>query len=204
MTIEYRDAIDGETLANLPQAEIEEMSVILHEVRKKTLSGKIVVGQPKYSLENCFSVCDYTCKLEDVFLIRAFDDDKCIGFRFIRPLIYSPVANPKNSEENLKYGHIRDWWLSHELIISEGLAPGLFAAHKDYAGQGIATEIRNRCNIESKRRGFTWIAGYDIDDKSRWDWTMHYYEKNGLEVVLSDIDCPPEIGGYGKIFYYKL
>jgi hypothetical protein len=205
MAIEYRDPIYGEALLSLSQAETDEMGKILYDVRKHNLAGKIVAGKPKYPLlEAAMAACKGTSKLDDVFLIRAFDGDKCVGFRFIKPAKYSPIVVPRNAKEEAKYGHIRDWWLSQGLNISEGLAPGLFAAHKDYAGQGIASTIRNLCNVESKKRGYVWIAGHDIEDKSRWDWTMHYYQKNNIEVVLSDIDCPNELGGYGKIFYYKL
>ena len=205
MTIEYRDPIDGEEMANLSQAETDEMGKILYDVRKHNLAGKIVAGNRKHHTEEAASVaCKSITKLDDVFLIRAFDGDKCVGFRFIKPAKYSSLATPRNSEEEAKYGHIRDWWLSQGLKISEGLAPGLFAAHKDYAGQGIASTVRNLCNVESKRRGYVWIAGHDIEDKSRWDWTMHYYEKNGIVPVFSDIDCPNGYGGYGKIYYYKL
>ena len=205
MAIEYRDPIYGEALLSLSQAETDEMGKILYDVRKHNLAGKIVAGKPKYPLlEAAMAACKRTSKLDDVFLIRAFDGDKCVGFRFIKPAKYSPLATPRDAKEEAKYGHIRDWWLSQGLKISEGLAPGFFAAHKDYAGQGIASTIRNLCNVESKRRGYVWVGVHDIEDKSRWDWTMHYYEKNGIVPVFSDIDCPNELGGYGKIFYYKL
>ena len=204
MAIEYRDPIDGEEMAKLSQAETDEMGKILHEVRKHNLAGKIVAGTQKYSLEGASAACKGTCQQADVFLIRAFDGDKCVGFRFIRPAKYSPLAVPRNKQEEDKYGNIRDWWLSQGLKISEGLAPGLFASHKDYAGQGVASKVRNLCNVESKKRGYVWIAGHDIEDKSRWDWTMHYYKKNNIVPVFSDIDCPNEYGGYGKIYYYNL
>tara|TARA_B110000503_G_scaffold124671_1_gene191419 strand:- start:118 stop:738 length:621 start_codon:yes stop_codon:yes gene_type:complete len=205
MTIEYRDPIDGEALLSLSQAETDEMGKMLYDVRKHNLAGKIVAGKPKYPLlENAMSECKGTSKLDDVFLIRAFDGDKCVGFRFISPGKYSPIVEPRNAKEEAKYGHIRDWWLSQGLNISECLAPGFYSGHKDYAGQGIVSTIRNLCNVESKKRGYVWIAGHGLEDKSRWDWTMHYYQKNNIEVVLSDIDCPNEYGGYGKIYYYKL
>ena len=205
MAIEYRDPIDGVALLSLSQAETDEMGEILYDVRKHNLAGKIVAGTQLYtSVGVAQSICKTTSMMDNVFLIRAFDGDKCVGFRFIKPAKYSPIVVPRNAKEEAKYGHIRDWWLSQGLKISEGLAPGLFAAHKDYAGQGVASTVRNLCNVESKKRGYVWIAGHDIEDKSRWDWTMHYYEKNGIVPVFSDIDCPNGYGGYGKIYYYKL
>ena len=121
MTIEYRDPIDGEEMANLSQAETDEMGSILYEVRKHNLAGKIVAGNRKHHTEEDASVaCKSITKLDDVFLIRAFDGDKCVGFRFIKPAKYSSLATPRNSEEEAKYGHIRDWWLSQGLKIKVG------------------------------------------------------------------------------------
>ena len=202
MTITYTNPISGDQLAALTEEDAEVMAQILYDVRIQNHDPKSFAYE-KTSLQSYIRQClnYFTSAL---FLVRAYDDDKCIAFRFIFSTENTKLNNLQTEEDIRKYGRYRQWFIDQGLDFDKGLSPGFFGVHKDYNGQGIATKIRNLCNEESKRRGYEWIIGQDIDSKSRWEWTMNYYKKNGYEVVMSDLRIPKELGGYGKFFYYKI
>lgn len=203
MTITYTNPISGDELAALTEEDAKIMAQILYDVRIQNHKS-YTFAYEKTHLEAYTHECKWYFTLPEPFLIQAYDGDKCVGFRFIKPVKYTKLGNLQTEEDIKKYGRYRQWFIDQGLNFNEGLAPGFFGIHKDYNEQGIATEIRVRCNEESKKRGYTWVLGQDIDSKSRWEWTMHFYKKSGIDVIMSDLRIPKELGGYGNFYYYRI
>ena len=203
MTITYTNPISGDQLAALTEEDAKIMGQIVYDVRIQTHDPRSVAYQ-KTHLQSYINQCLHHFTIPDIFLIQAYDGDKCVAFRFIKPVKYSTLGSLQTEEEISKYGRYRQWYIDQGLDFNTGLASGFFGVHKDYNGQGIATKLRNLCNEEAKRRGYDWVLVQDIDSKSRWEWTMNYYKKNGYEVVMSDLRVPQIFGGYGKFCYYKI
>jgi len=204
MTITYMPPIDGEEMANISEFEINEMTSMVYDTRKKILSGKPIPFGRNTTLERWNIFIKKLITLDDVFVIRVFDENKLVGYRFVRPMKYCPFIYCENEEDEKKYKYIKDWLISEGLNLEEGIGSGQQATHKDYLNQGIGTKVRLLCNEETKRRGYTWALVYDLDTKVRWDWSFHYYTKYFSNLVMSDIKTPMEFGGYGKLFYYRI
>ena len=201
MEIRYDDPISGDELAALTKKDAIIMAKILYDVRIETLDPNTPAYQNTH-IVNYVNECMRYLSMPEPFLIRAYDETTCVAFRFVYPAKYLTVVNLKKRADIEKYGHIRDWYIEQGLDFDKGVS-AFFGIHKDYNGQGIGTKIRNLCNEEAKRRGYEWILVTGIDSKSRWDWTINYYKRNGYQGVMSDISVPTELG-YGKFCYYKL
>jgi len=204
MTITYVPPIDGKEMANISECEIDEMAKIVYDTRKEILSGKPVPANRNMNLEAWNYIIKKFINLDNVFVIRAFDEDKLVGYRFVRPLKYCTMIYHENENDAKQYSHIKDWLINEGLNFEKGIASGQQATHKDYLNQGIGTQLRVLCNEETKKRGYTWALVYDLDTKVRWDWSLHYYTKHFPNLVMSDIKTPLSAGGYGKLFYYKI
>lgn len=198
MNIVYTSPIDNDDLKKIPEDTIDRLSIILFETRNKIFSNKIIHGNHRTLEEHKKEIRNY-CKNSN-FLMCAYDGDKCVAFRFIISAEKSKYANPKTVSDKIKYQKNKDWWISQGLSINQGYI-GHYALDKDYHGQGIMTELRNRCNEEAKQRGFKWVTGYGIQEKSLYEYTMNYYKKCGYEPIFSDIKDPI---GYGNIYYYLI
>jgi len=209
MNIKYMEPIDGEEMANISEFEINQMGNLLYEVRKKRYSGDVILSTRNFAMKDWANYAKKCTLMDRAFVIRVFDEDKLVAFRFMKPLNYSAqytteaMIRPKNEKQKEKYKHISDWVNSilseRNLNYDDGLGSGHMGTHIDYNYLGISTRLRNLCNDEARKRGFTWGLVCMVGNKLHWDWVLNYYSKN-TEVIMSDIKCPNEFGGYGNLF----
>jgi hypothetical protein len=203
MTISYKAPVKGKKLLNLPMKDIEEMASIVYKTRARELVGKILTN-------NTIEYDDYVERLDrqrqsSVFLLRAYDGDKCVGFLSVLAVRNLRVVKTEDAREKLKMKPLLKWWEDEGLIIDEGYAYGTFAVHDDYRGRGIINTLRMNGMKEAKKMGFKWhtSSGMGPDNKKFFDYVTSFFMKNGLEdkLVKSDI---PYLAGFGKFYYMKL